>query len=148
MLTNCLFSGISPKPNLEDKAAALLFWMLLKLIQIQQNDSYIIQNQNRLERIPCKNIMYITHEGKNSLFMTNLPNDSVYRERKTIQQVYQNLDHNAFFLIDRGCIVNLTQIISVKNNECILNGDIHLPVSQARMRPLKECLLTFWQSNL
>ena len=92
--------------------------------------------------------MYITHEGKNSLFMTNLPNDSVYRERKTIQQVYQNLDHNAFFLIDRGCIVNLTQIISVKNNECILNGDIHLPVSQARMRPLKECLLTFWQSNL
>lgn len=57
-------------------------------------------------------------------------------------------DYNAFFLIDRGCIVNLTQIISVKNNECILNGDIHLPVSQARMRPLKECLLTFWQSNL
>lgn len=141
-----IFRYIS-KADLEDKLRHA-FLDAVKLIQIQQNDSYIIQNQNRLERIPCKNIMYITHEGKNSLFMTNLPNDSVYRERKTIQQVYQNLDHNAFFLIDRGCIVNLTQIISVKNNECILNGDIHLPVSQARMRPLKECLLTFWQSNL
>ena len=128
-----IFRYIS-KADLEDKLRHA-FLDAVKLIQIQQNDSYIIQNQNRLERIPCKNIMYITHEGKNSLFMTNLPNDSVYRERKTIQQVYQNLDHNAFFLIDRGCIVNL-------------NGDIHLPVSQARMRPLKECLLTFWQSNL
>ena len=82
MLTNCLFSGISPKADLEDKLRHA-FLDAVKLIQIQQNDSYIIQNQNRLERIPCKNIMYITRREEQP-FMTNLPNDSVYRERKTI----------------------------------------------------------------
>lgn len=43
------------------------------MVEIQLRESYVIQNQNRLERVPLQNILYITHEGKNAVLVTDLP---------------------------------------------------------------------------
>ena len=40
----------------------------VSLLEIQNTDSYIISSQNRLERIPYKEILYIGKDGKNALF--------------------------------------------------------------------------------
>lgn len=121
-----------------------------EMLQVQQNKSYIIQNQNRLERIPYKNLLYVTHEGKNTVLVTNMGEQTLkeFKVRKTIQQVYEELNQEDFFLIDRGCIVNLSLIMSVKEKECILTNGIHLAISQSHMKALKECLLVFWKSHI
>lgn len=123
-----------------------------KLIELQMRESYIIQNQSRLERIPLKNLLYITHEGKNALLITNIPDSSgekkSFKVRKTLQQVYAELNGEEFIFIDRGCIVNLTQIMSVWEDFCILKDNTHLPVSQSRMQNLKENLMLFWKQQL
>lgn len=61
-----IFRYIS-KSDLENKLRHA-FLDAVKLIQIQQNDSYIIQNQNRLERIPCK-ISCILHMKGRTAFL-------------------------------------------------------------------------------
>ncbi len=135
-----------PKANMDTKLTHALL-DAAQFIQIQISKSYIIQNQNRLERIPYKNLLFISHEGKNSLLITNLPTSS-FKVRKTLQQIHEELDTNEFIFIDRGCIVNLSHILSIKNNECILKDGTHLVVSQARMQDLKEHMLLFWKEHI
>lgn len=123
------------------------------MVEVQLRESYIIQNQSRLERIPLQNLLYITHEGKNALLVTDLPGaegekNACYRVRKTLRQVYEELDEKEFFFIDRGCIVNLSRIMSIREESCILKDGIRLPVSQSRMPGLKERLLEFWKRHI
>ena len=110
-------------------------------IQLQQSQSYIISNQNRLERIPLKNLLYIQHVEKNSLLVTDLPapentgksggaEHTEFKVRKTLQEIYEELNPDDFLFIDRGFIVNLSH------------------VSQARMPVLKEHLLSFWKQHI
>ena len=123
-----------------------------KLIEVQMRESYIIQNQNRLERIPLKNLLYITHEGKNALLVTNISEPSgenkSFKVRKTMQQVFSELNDKEFMFIDRGCIVNLSQIMSIRDDFCILKDNTHLPVSQSRIQNLKDKLMLFWKQQL
>ncbi len=153
------------------------------MVEVQQRGSYIIQNQNRLERIPLQNLLYIIHEGKNALLITDLPGGEAYPEekrflgkegssgkegrsgkgasglpdpkektcyrvRKTLGQVYAELDEKEFLFIDRGCIVNLSRIMSVREDCCILKDGTRLAVSQARLPGLKERLLKFWKQHI
>ena len=138
-----------PKTNMDTRLTHALL-DAAQFIQVQMSKSYIIQNQNRLERIPYKNLLYISHEGKNALLITNLNllQASSFKVRKTLQQIYEELDTNEFIFIDRGCIVNLSHILSIKNNECILKDGTHLAVSQSRMQDLKEHMLLFWKEHI
>lgn len=123
------------------------------MIDIQLRESYVIQNQNRLERIPLQNLLYITHEGKNALLITDLPDDSTEkntccRVRRSLQQVYEELDGEQFLFIDRGCIVNLSKIMSIRDHYALLKDGTRLPVSQSRLPALKEKLLEFWKRHI
>lgn len=114
------------------------FWTRAAAIQLQQSQSYIISNQNRLERIPLKNLLYIQHVEKNSLLVTDLPasentgksggaEHTEFKVRKTLQEIYEELNPDDFLFIDRGFIVNLSHIMSVKAGCCILRDGTRLP---------------------
>lgn len=122
------------------------------LIQVQQRESYIIQNQNRLERIPLRHLLYITHEGKNSILVTELKDKDdrpvCHRVRKTLQEVYGELDKREFSFIDRGCIVNLAKVMSIQGDDCTLRDGTHLAVSRAKIQGLRERLLEFWKQYI
>lgn len=124
-----------------------------KLIEVQRRDAYIIQNQNRLERVPLKNLLYVTHEGKNALLVTDMEDKQMrepvcYKVRKTLRQVAEELGEEEFLFIDRGCIVNLSKIMSVREDQCVLKDGTRLAVSQNRMQSLKERLLDFWKRRI
>lgn len=123
------------------------------MVEIQLRESYVIQNQNRLERVPLQNILYITHEGKNAVLVTDLPcteeaKNACYRVRRSLQQVYCELDGEQFLFIDRGCIVNLSKIMSIRKGSVLLKDGTHLAVSQAKLPALKEQLLEFWKRHI
>lgn len=141
-----------PKSNYGDRLMHALL-DAAKRIEVQRRDAYIIQNQNRLERIPLRSLLYITHEGKNALLMTDLKDAQTglavtCKVRKSLQQVYEELDQTEFVFIDRGCIVNLSQIMSVREEQCILKDGSRLAVSQTRMQMLKEKLMDFWKQRM
>lgn len=120
-------------------------------LSIQNKASYIIDNQNRIERILLKHVLYISHENKNSVFhlvRRRGGEDREYRVRKSLVQILEELDCEDFFMIDRGCIVNLSHVLGVKNNVCVMKEGIALPVALSRTRALKETLHTYWNSRL
>lgn len=123
------------------------------MIELQTRDSYILQSAAKLERIPLKNLLYITHEGKNACLFTNLADSETgnfkeYKVRKSLQQVYDELNPEEFIFIDRGCIINLSQIMSIQGSNCILKNGTRLQISQSRVQETKDKLLLFWRNVL
>lgn len=131
----------------------------VSLLEIQNTDSYIISNQNRLERIPLKEIFYIEKEGKNAVFHTAVaeepetrsPGDKTARTRrirKTLTEIFEELHSEEFYFIERGYIVNLRHVSGISHTDCILTDQTRLPVSQNRLPEFKKKLNRYWQNKI
>lgn len=127
----------------------------VSLLEIQNTDSYIISSQNRLERIPYKEILYIEKDGKNALFHTvstqKQPADQAgksRRVRKTLTEVFDELHSEEFHFIERGYIVNLRHVTGISHTDCILTDQTRLPVSQSRLPEFKKRLNSYWKDKI
>lgn len=118
------------------------------LLETQHAQSYLISNQNRMERIPLKDILYLSREGKNSLFHMRASSASAIRLRKSLAEIYEELPAEEFVFIDRGCIVNLRHISSITHSDCVLTDASRLPVAQSRLTELKRRLNLFWNNKI
>ena len=117
------------------------------ILENQNMDFYLISNQNRIERIPLKNVVYIIRDGKNAAFYLEGSNE-VFRVRKTLAKVYEGLNPQEFVFIDRGCIVNLKHIAGIANASCTMTDGTMLAVAQSRSAELKKMLNDFWRERI
>lgn len=132
------------------------------MLEIQNTDSYLISNQNRMERIPLKDVLYILRDGKNAVFYLRHPVGKgagqgeasapqtvrEYRIRKPLTEIYEELNQDYFIFIDRGCIVNLHHISRIAGSSCELTNQTILPVAQSRIGELKKKLNEFWRNKI
>lgn len=116
-----------------------------KYIKLQQNDIYTIHTQNRFEKIFLKDVLYIQKSGKNAVLVTF---NTQAKVRKSLSQVYEEINKKEFIYIDRGCIVNIIHIMQVKNGEVVLKNKETLPISRSHIQSTKELINTFWGNEL
>lgn len=117
----------------------------VKLIELEEGKVYIIRTNSRLEKIPYKEILYIERDGKNASITTK---DGISKVRRSLQQVYEELASEEFIYIDRGCIVNIIQIMQVKDGMVVLKNGSSLPVSRSHLQPVKEQINTYWGEHI
>lgn len=134
-----------PKNCLSEKLAFAL-QDAINMINLQKNDFYVIKTANRIEKIPYKNILYIQREGKNSVIIMN--NNSVTKVRKSLAQLFNEIGQEDFVFIERGTIVNLAYILTIKNNMVKLTNGVCLHPSQAKLEEVKNKLSAFWSVQL
>ena len=118
----------------------------LKLIELQSDQYYLIQMASRIEKIPYAKILYIRREGKNSSI--TLIDDSSTKVRKSLTQVYKEINSEDFIYIDRGDIVNIAHIIGIKNGIVELKTGIMLPASHAKVEQIKSKIRDFWGEKI
>jgi len=114
-------------------------------IRLEENGVYTIQTQTRMEKVLLKNILYIQKSGKNSVLVTFEGESKI---RKSLSQVYEEINRREFFYIDRGCIVNIIHIMQVKNGEVILKNGESLPISRSHIQSTKELINSYWGNKL
>ena len=114
-------------------------------INLEKNDFYTIQTHTRLEKILLKDILYIEKSGKNARIVTFYNQTKV---RKSLSQVYEEIDREEFIYIDRGCIVNIIHIMQIKNGEAVLKNGESKAVSRSHVQPVKELIAAFWGKEL
>lgn len=110
-------------------------------INRQAGKAYIVKNQQGMEKILIKNIIYIWHRGKYAYIeKTNGENVKV---RKTLKEIYQELPNEYFEWIERGCICNLAHIVRI-SDDCVYltNGEIQ-KISRERLRETKNRLRNY-----
>jgi DNA-binding LytR/AlgR family response regulator len=108
----------------------------VKLINSKSNRVYHINMPSRVEKIPYQKILYIEREGKNSIItMTDGSKTSV---RKSLANVFKELDSEDFAYIDRGNIVNIQYIMKIKDESVELENGIRLLASHAKIEQIKK----------
>ena len=129
-----------PKTAIEEKLSAALndFY---KLYRLERNEFYTIQVKNYVEQLSYRDILYILKEGKYAVF--HLANGRTNSVRKTLAQVFKEINKDYFYFADRGCIVNLANVIGMNENGILFSDNQRLAISKASIADFKTILLRF-----
>lgn len=133
-----------PKNNLEVKLTAAVI-DAAKLVELETGEEYTIQTANRMEKIPYKDIFYIERDGKNASIVSKSGTSKV---RKSLQQVYDELNTPEFIFIDRGYIVNIVQIMKISGSIAVLKNGEQLPISRSHLQEVKRQINQFWGAHI
>lgn len=133
-----------PKQDLEKRLPGAI-GDALKLLSIEADKVYTIKTNTRFERLPYRDILFISKDGKNAMITTANGTSQV---RKTLQQVFEELDAEEFLFIDRGCIVNLIHVMQIKDANAILKDGTQLPISRSHLQDVKEKINAYWGAHL
>lgn len=129
-----------PKTAIEEKLSAALndFY---KLYRLERNEFYTIQVKNYVEQLSYRDILYILKEGKYAVF--HLANGRTNSVRKTLAQIFKEINKDYFYFADRGCIVNLANVIGMNENGILFSDNQRLAISKASIADFKTILLRF-----
>ena len=134
-----------PKNDLENRLKTAVA-DAAKLIELEAGKEYIIQAAGRMEKIPYRDIFHIRRDGgKNSEIYSNA---GVSKVRKSLQQVFEELAAPEFIFIDRGCIVNIIQIMKVAEGMAFLKNGETLPISRSHLQEVKQEINRFWGAHI
>ncbi len=133
-----------PKDDIEKRLFSAI-QDALKLIELEDGKAYTIQTNSRLEKIPYKEIYYIERDGKNACISAA---GGVSKVRKSLQQVYGELNAEEFIFIDRGCIVNMIHIMQIKDGMAILKNGVSLLISRAHLQEVKSQINHYWGTHI
>lgn len=133
-----------PKNNLENKLSSAVV-DAAKLIELQSDQEYIIKTNRRMEKIPFNNIYYIQRDGKNACIVSNY---GISKVRKSLQQIYNELNSSEFIFIDRGYIVNIIHIMKISDSLAILKNGEQLQISRSHLQDVKLQINKFWGEHI
>lgn len=133
-----------PKNELE-KRLPLAIADAAKLIELEVGQEYTIETNSRMERIAFRDIFYVQRDGKNASIVSNT---GVSKVRKSLRQVYHELDPQEFIFIDRGYIVNIIQIMKINNGMALLKNGEQLPISRSHLQEVKQQISKFWGRHI
>ncbi len=134
-----------PKSDLTARLAAAVT-DAAKLIALEAGKEYIIQAAGRMEKIPYKDIFYIQRDGgKNSVLVSCM---GISKVRKSLQQIFEELNTPEFIFIDRGYIVNIIQIMKIRDGMAYLKNGEKLPVSRSHLQEVKRQINKFWGARI
>lgn len=132
------------KDEMESKLPQILRQLYEKICSGRQK-YYIIETNSRFEKIPMSEILYINKEEKNCIFVTR---DGEYRERISLNEVFQKLSEEEFIYIDKGQIVNIPNIERIVQETVYMAEDIKLTISRANIKKVKNAVKKYWSGKI
>lgn len=103
----------------------------------------MIPTDTEKDKVYYKDIIYIykSKAGKYVYFVTM---NKEYRERTTLQQVYQELGSKVFLMVERGYIVNMKHISKLSGDTIYLENDQWVKISRAKLADVKKEINCYW----
>lgn len=72
----------------------------------------------------------------------------ISKVRKSLQQVFDELQAQEFIFIDRGYIVNIIQIMKISDSMAYLKNGETLPISRSHLQEVKKQINRFWGAHI
>ena len=134
-----------PKTVIEEKLPPALE-DYYKLYRLERNEFYTVEIKNHVEQLPYREILYILKDGKYAVFY--LMGGKTQSVRKTLAQVFEEINKEYFCFADRGCIVNLANVVGLDDTGILLLDDQHIIISKANIPEFKITMLKFWGKQI
>lgn len=132
-----------PKQMLEEKLPLALDALCSRQID-SMDRCYRIQSHSNMESIYYREIYYLHKDGK---YVSIVHENGIGKVRKTLQEVYQELDSEEFIYIDKSCVVNLKHVMSLKQRQITMRNRAVLPISAPRVSEVKKKITDFWEKH-
>lgn len=132
------------KDEMDTKLPKILRQIYEKICD-SQRQYYIIETNSRFEKILMNEILYISKDEKNCIFVTK---DGEYRERVSLGEVFQKLDDHEFIYIDKGQIVNITNIERIAQETVYMENNIKLAISRSNIKKVKNAVKKYWSRKI
>lgn len=132
-----------PKRVLAEKLPVALD-ILIPQIEEMDKRSYIFKNNEGIEKILYRDIFYIQKEGK---YIRIHHRNGESKIRKTLQEIYDELNSEEFLYIDKSCMVNILHVMQCERNGVRIRNDIVLPISRPRYRTVETKVMDYWKDN-
>ncbi len=130
-----------PKELLEKKLPETYETLLSQLLEREEN-YYIIEVKNSLEKISSRKIQYLKKEGKYTVLVHQ---GQESRVRKALTAVVEELNAREFIMIDKSYAVNIRHVMSLKDQRIRMRDGTLLPVGAPRLQEVKRKITDFWR---
>ena len=112
--------------------AVLLFVLAISIAifyfgQVRQTADTILSQKDK----ETKYVYYVTTEGE-------------YKERISLNQVWELLEENGFLKIERAYLVNAKHILKLEGNKLFLSDQSQLSISRYRLKEVKLDIAKYW----
>lgn len=134
-----------PKTVIDDKLPPALEGYY-KLYRLERNEFYTVEIKNHVEQLPYREILYILKDGKYAVF--HLTGGKTQSVRKTLAQVFEEMSKEYFCFADRGCIVNLANVVGIDDTGILFPDDQRITISKANISDFKTTMLRFWRKQI
>lgn len=133
------------KNKLEDKLMVALddFYKMYKL---ERNEFYTILVKNNILKVSYRQILYVLKDGKYTIFY--LQNGEQKKVRKPLAQVYEEISKEYFYFVDRGCIVNLANVVGLNVTSVLFDQNQQITISKSAIPGFKQKMLEFWGNQI
>lgn len=132
------------KSRLEEMLTRALAAALQRL-DIEEDKFFVIEKTDCVRRILQKDILYVFRSGKNAVIVTR---DEKIKVRKPLKGVYEVLHEPQFFFADRGYIVNIRQICSIRRNTLLMKNQDEVPLSASHIQKARELVKEYWNRRM
>lgn len=130
-----------PKTVLDEKLPDV-FDKICPRILTRMDRYYYVETGIRLEAIPYQDIYYLKKDGKYVLIFHRL---GCSRIRKSLHEVYEELDTEEFIFIDKSYVANILHIMSLKQKQMTMRNNEVLPVSRPRIGTVRDEIMEYWR---
>ena len=132
-----------PKGVLEKKLPQA-YNKLCSYLLIREEKKYYVETSSRMEAIPYQNIYYMDKDGKYVVIHNKM---GACKIRKTLKEVYEELNSEMFIFVDKGFVVNILHVMSLKQREIVVRSGERIPVSRPRLGDVKNQITEYWRKN-
>ncbi len=114
-------------------------------LNAREKRCYIAENQTGLWRLPLTQILYVWHEGKYSVLRMDTGKE--VRVRKSLKQVYEEINSPAFVWVDRSYFCNLEKIARIEGDTIYMTDEMTFKLQRGRITEFKLQLKAYWMKR-
>ena len=119
-----------------------------KKILSENSGSIILKTEDGEIRLKHSNIMYFEMISRKINIYTNDGQERTIAGRKTMKELFTELENEDFIQIHSGCIVNAKYIYEYSSHDITLDNGTKLIVSRSKIKTVKQTMMRYWRDKL
>ena len=117
-----------------------------KLYRLERNEYYMVAVKSHVEQVPYRDILYILKDGKYAVLY--LDDGRTISVRKSLKHVYEEINQEYFCFADRGCIINLVNVLGMDGDKILFPEEQSVVINKANRGEFKQNMIRFWGKQI